>query len=85
MSLQNKQPESKQLLAKYWATGKKFHAKTLSFIKKYNTNYVEELQKKVHESFFSILRRLLRTDPVFSRGSYSYNPRLDPNLMNEIY
>ena len=30
MSLQNKQPESKQLLAKYWATGKKFHAKTSS-------------------------------------------------------
>jgi acetylglutamate kinase len=40
MSLQNKQPESKQLLAKYWATGKKFHAKTLSFIKKYNNKII---------------------------------------------
>ena len=40
MSLQNKQPESKQLLAKYWATGKKFHAKTSSFIKKYNNKIV---------------------------------------------
>jgi acetylglutamate kinase len=40
MSLQNKQPESKQLLAKYWATGKKFHAKTSSFIKKYNNKII---------------------------------------------
>ena len=40
MSLQNEQPESKQLLAKYWATGKKFHAKTLSFIKKYNNKII---------------------------------------------
>ena len=40
MSLQNNQPESKQLLAKYWATGKKFHAKTLSFIKKYNNKII---------------------------------------------
>ena len=40
MSLQNKQPESKQLLAKYWATGKKFHVKTLSFIKKYNNKII---------------------------------------------
>ena len=40
MSLQNKQPESKQLLAKYWATGKKFHAKTLSFIKKYKNKII---------------------------------------------
>ena len=40
MSLQNKQPESKQLLAKYWATGKKFHAKTLSFIKQYNNKII---------------------------------------------
>ena len=40
MSLQNKQPESKQLLAKYWATGKKFHAKTLSFIKKYQNKII---------------------------------------------
>jgi acetylglutamate kinase len=40
MSLQNKQPESKQLLAKYWVTGKKFHAKTLSFIKKYNNKII---------------------------------------------
>ena len=40
MSLQNKQSESKQLLAKYWATGKKFHAKTLSFIKKYNNKII---------------------------------------------
>ena len=40
MSLQNKQPESKQLLAKYWATGKRFHAKTLSFIKKYNNKII---------------------------------------------
>ena len=40
MSLQNKQPESKQLLEKYWATGKKFHAKTLSFIKKYNNKII---------------------------------------------
>ena len=40
MSLQNNQPESKQLLAKYWATGKKFHAKTSSFIKKYNNKII---------------------------------------------
>ena len=40
MPLQNKQPESKQLLAKYWATGKKFHAKTSSFIKKYNNKLI---------------------------------------------
>ena len=40
MSLQNKQPESKQLLAKYWATGKKFHAKTSSFVKKYNNKII---------------------------------------------
>ena len=40
MSLQNEQPESKQLLAKYWATGKKFHAKTLSFIKKYKNKII---------------------------------------------
>ena len=40
MSLQNKQPESKQLLAKYWATGKKFHAKTSSFIKKYSNKII---------------------------------------------
>ena len=40
MSLQNKQPESKQLLAKYWATGKKFHDKTSSFIKKYNNKII---------------------------------------------
>ena len=40
MSLQNKQPESKQLLAKYWATGKKFHANTSSFIKKYNNKII---------------------------------------------
>ena len=40
MSLQDKQPESKQLLEKYWATGKKFHAKTLSFIKKYNNKII---------------------------------------------
>lgn len=40
MSLQNKQPESKLLLAKYWATGKKFHAKTSSFIKKYNNKII---------------------------------------------
>ena len=40
MSLQNKQPESRQLLAKYWATGKKFHAKTSSFIKKYNNKII---------------------------------------------
>ena len=40
MSLQNKQPESKQLLAKYWATGKKFHAKTSSFIKKYKNKII---------------------------------------------
>ena len=40
MSLQNEQPESKQLLAKYWATGKKFHAKTSSFIKKYNNKII---------------------------------------------
>ena len=40
MPLQNKQPESKQLLAKYWATGKKFHAKTSSFIKKYNNKII---------------------------------------------
>ena len=40
MSLQNKQPESKQLLARYWATGKKFHAKTSSFIKKYNNKII---------------------------------------------
>ena len=40
MSLQNKQSESKQLLAKYWATGKKFHAKTLSFIKKYKNKII---------------------------------------------
>mgnify|MGYP003310758895 FL=1 len=40
MSLQNKQPESKQLLVKYWATGKKFHAKTSSFIKKYNNKII---------------------------------------------
>ena len=40
MSLQNKQPESKQLLAKYWATGKRFHAKTLSFIKKYKNKII---------------------------------------------
>ncbi|MDC3208152.1 acetylglutamate kinase [Pelagibacteraceae bacterium] len=40
MSLQNKQSESKQLLAKYWATGKKFHAKTSSFIKKYNNKII---------------------------------------------
>ena len=40
MSLQNKQPESKKLLAKYWATGKKFHAKTSSFIKKYNNKII---------------------------------------------
>ena len=40
MSLQNKQPESKQLLAKYWATGKTFHAKTSSFIKKYNNKII---------------------------------------------
>ena len=40
MSLQNKQPESKQLLAKYWAAGKKFHAKTSSFIKKYNNKII---------------------------------------------
>ena len=40
MSLENKQPESKQLLAKYWATGKKFHAKTSSFIKKYNNKII---------------------------------------------
>ena len=40
MSLQNKQPESKQLLAKYWATGKKFHAKTLYFIKKYKNKII---------------------------------------------
>ena len=40
MSLQNKQPESKQLLAKYWATGKKFHAKTSSFIKQYNNKII---------------------------------------------
>ena len=40
MSLQDKQPESKQLLAKYWATGKKFHAKTSSFIKKYNNKII---------------------------------------------
>jgi acetylglutamate kinase len=40
MSLQNEQPESKQLLAKYWATGKKFHAKTSSFVKKYNNKII---------------------------------------------
>ena len=40
MSFQNKQPESKQLLAKYWATGKKFHAKTSSFVKKYNNKII---------------------------------------------
>ena len=40
MSLQNKQPESKQLLAKYWASGKKFHANTSSFIKKYNNKII---------------------------------------------
>ena len=40
MPLQNKQPESKQLLAKYWATGKKFHAKTSSFVKKYNNKII---------------------------------------------
>ena len=40
MSLQNKQPESRQLLAKYWATGRKFHAKTLSFIKKYKNKII---------------------------------------------
>ena len=40
MSLQNKQPESKQLLAKYWATDKKFHDKTSSFIKKYNNKII---------------------------------------------
>ena len=40
MSLQNKQPESKQLLVKYWATGKKFHANTSSFIKKYNNKII---------------------------------------------
>ena len=40
MSLQNKQPESKQLLSKYWATCKKFHAKTLSFIKKYKNKII---------------------------------------------
>ena len=40
MSLQNKQPESIQLLAKYWATGKKFHAKTSSFVKKYNNKII---------------------------------------------
>lgn len=40
MSLQKIQSESKQLLAKYWATGKKFHAKTSSFIKKYNNKII---------------------------------------------
>ena len=40
MSLQNEQPESKQLLAKYWATGKKFHAKTSYFVKKYNNKII---------------------------------------------
>ena len=40
MSLQNKQPESKELLEKYWISGKKFHTKTFSFIKKYQNKII---------------------------------------------
>ena len=40
MSLKYKQPESKELLAKYWVSGKKFHTNTFSFIKKYQNKII---------------------------------------------
>ena len=50
MSLQNKQPESKELLEKYWISGKKFHTKTFSFIKKYQNgqSVLKFLQKNLN-------------------------------------
>ena len=84
MSLQNKQPESKQLLAKYWATGKKFHAKTSSFIKKYNNKISIDKEYSLNDKEKEVLKIIYDLPAVIKNSYKELSPALIANYLYDL-